>query len=417
VLRFLKRLTEKTPIDEATLERFLLLAQDVPGVTLHAVLQPVPGEPGALNLIAEVSRAPVSGLATADNYSSRYTGPIESLGILDLNSFTSLGERTEISLYHTWPNSETFGQASVEAFVGDSGLRLKVYGGSGQTSPTGPLAQEGYLGITRVYGAVLTYPAIRSRIETLNLFTSIDGEDSQVSVLANGVRGLASYDSLRIARLGGDYARSDILFGGDRSAVNDVSVRLSKGLSALGATPDGETTLPRTGESTDFAKVEARLSRTQTLFAPYQGATVALMGLLAGQFTNDTLPPAEEFYLGGLEYARGYESGSITGDRALASTLELQFNTSLDLSALSLPEPIPVQLYGFYDWAETWQHDPQSLQVRVASTGIGVRVTATSYAQIDLLGVARLNRYPTGSGPGIKALAPDALMWRVLTRF
>jgi hemolysin activation/secretion protein len=377
----------------------------------------VPGEPGALNLIAEVSRAPVGILATTDNYSSRYTGPIESLGVLDLNSFTSLGERSEISLYHTWPNSQTFGQASIESFLGGSGLRLRVYGGSGQTIPTGPLSLEGYLGITQVFGAVLTYPVIRSRIETLNLFGSFDGENSQVSVLANGERGLANQDQLRIVRIGADYARSDILLGAARSAVNDISVRLSKGLSALGATPDGEATLPRTGEATDFSKFDARLSRTQTLFTPSAGTSVALMGVLAGQFTNNTMPPAEEFYLGGLQYARGYESGSITGDRALTSTVELQVNTSVDLSALSVPEPLPVQFYGFYDWAETWQHDPQSLQVRVASTGIGMRITATSHAQIDLLAVARLNRYPTGGGPGIKPLSPGAFMWRVLTRF
>ena len=40
VLRFLNRLTETTPIDSKTLERYLLLAQDVPGVTVRAVLQP-----------------------------------------------------------------------------------------------------------------------------------------------------------------------------------------------------------------------------------------------------------------------------------------------------------------------------------------------------------------------------------------
>jgi hemolysin activation/secretion protein len=417
VLRFLQRLTEKTPIDEATLERYLLLAQDVPGVTLHAVLQPVPGEPGALNLIAEVSRAPVSGVATTDNYSSQYTGPIESLGVLDLNSFTALGERTEISLYHAWPNSQTFGQASTEVFLGDSGLRLRVYGGSGQTAPTGPLALEGYLGTTDVYGAVLTYPVLRSRTETLDVFGSLDGEDSAVSVLANGVRGQESYDSLRIARLGGDYARSDILLGAGRGAVNDVSVRLSKGLPLLGASGTGSSDLPRTGEDPEFSKIEARLSRTQTLFAPYEDASVALEGVLAGQFTNDTLPPAEEFYLGGLEYARGYESGSVTGDRALAATIELQFNTSLDLGAFALPDPLPVQLYAFYDWGETWQHDPESLQVRLASAGIGTRVTATSHVEVDLMGVSRFNRDPTGDGPGVKAIAPGAFLWRVLTRF
>ena len=56
VLRFLNRLTEKQPIDLVTLERYLLLAQDVPGVSLRAVLEPSSDQPGALNLIAQVSR-------------------------------------------------------------------------------------------------------------------------------------------------------------------------------------------------------------------------------------------------------------------------------------------------------------------------------------------------------------------------
>ena len=60
VLRFLNRLTEKQPIDSVTLERYLLLAQDVPGVSLRAVLEPSADKPGALNLIAQVSRQQVS---------------------------------------------------------------------------------------------------------------------------------------------------------------------------------------------------------------------------------------------------------------------------------------------------------------------------------------------------------------------
>jgi hemolysin activation/secretion protein len=52
VLRFLNRLTEKQPIDTVALERYLLLAQDVPGVSVRAVLEPSTDTPGALNLVA-----------------------------------------------------------------------------------------------------------------------------------------------------------------------------------------------------------------------------------------------------------------------------------------------------------------------------------------------------------------------------
>ena len=248
VLRFLNRLTETRPIDAATLERYLLLAQDVPGITLHAVLQPSE-EPGALTLIAEVSRKPLSGLVTADNRASNFTGPIEGIGVLDLNSFTQFGERTELSLYHAFPNTQTFGQASEEFYIGASGLRLRVYAGTGPATPTGLLALEAYQGYTNVAGATLTYPVIRARQQTLNLFGSLDALQSTVDTTATGVRSVTSFDSLRVARAGTDYVRSDLLFGADHPASNAVTARISKGLAILGASPNGEANAPRIGRS------------------------------------------------------------------------------------------------------------------------------------------------------------------------
>ncbi|HEY6431759.1 MAG TPA: POTRA domain-containing protein, partial [Acetobacteraceae bacterium] len=320
VLRFLNRLTEKRPIDSVTLERYLLLAQDVPGVTLHAVLQPSTEEPGAVNLIAEVSRQPVNVTALADNRASPFTGPIEGLAVVDLNSFTEYGERTELSLYHAFPNSENFGQVSTDVFAGSSGLKVRVYGGFGPTVPIGVFAAEGYNGTTGVFGTQVTYPVIRSRLQNLNVYGAFDGIQSTITLTTTGVRALASYDSLRVLRTGGDWARSDLLLGGDRNALNLVAVRLSQGVPILGASPDNSFNAPRPGErSGDFFKFNFEMSRTQTLFYPLPNASVALMGLLTGQLSPDILPPVEQFYLGGSRFTRGYYSGQVTGDRALAA--------------------------------------------------------------------------------------------------
>jgi hemolysin activation/secretion protein len=412
VLRFLNRLTEVAPIDAATLERYLLLAQDVPGVTLHAVLQPSTEEPGALTLIADVSRAPISGLLTSDNYASSYTGPIESLLVANLNSVTEYGEQTQISLYHTWPDSQTFGQASEQMFIGSSGLTLRLYGGDGQAVPTGALGAVNYFGITTVFGGVLSYPAIRTRTQTLNLVGSLDGEDTSIRTGT----GLAA-DALRIVRIGTDYAASDLWFGAARPAVDSATFRLSRGLPGLGASGPATADLPRPGEQIAFTKLAAELSRTQTLFAPWQGATLSLLTLLTGQWSSDVLPPAEEFYLGGLQFTRGYWSGEVSGDKAMAATAELQLDTSLDLSALRLGAAVPVQFYGFYDWGEVWQNQMQALQVRIASAGGGVRLNLTSAAEIDGMALDRLNRFPTGVGAGIAPIGAFGAYWRVLVRF
>jgi hemolysin activation/secretion protein len=422
VLRFLNRLTEQQPIDSVTLERYLLLAQDVPGVSLRAVLEPATDTPGALNLIAQVSRQNISGLATVDNRAFDQTGPVEALGVLDFNSFSEFGEKTEISYYHSFPNSQNFGQASTEMFLGGSGLKGKVYGGYGTTVPTGSLGQQGYNGTTTVFGASLAYPVIRSRQQTLNVGLAFDALDSDISVEPQGTpRTQASYDALRIMRLGADYALSDLLFGADRSAVNLLSLRISEGMKLLGATTNGDArTSPRVGEQTGFTKITFEASRTQTLFTPWEGATVGLMGLLTGQWSPNILPPAEQFYLGGARFTRGYYAGQVPGDKALAATVELQLNTGFETTVFEKSLDISTQFYLFYDWGETWQNLNTDHNAMINSAGGGVRAQVTRYVEVDFEGLARFNRFPNGGnvpGSGIQPLYGGAFYWRVLTRF
>ena len=417
VLRFLNHLTDVQPINSATLERYLLLAQDVPGVTLHAVLQPSADDPGALTLIAQVSRQAVSGLVTIDNRAFVDTGPIEALGLVDFNSMSEFGERTELQFYHTFPNSEIFGQGAFETFLGGSGLKLRIYGGSGATSPTGALGDQNYEGLTTVFGGQLSYPVIRSRQQTLNVHLNFDAIQTTVSI-GTPLSVPESSDSLRVVRGTADYAITDLLLGADRSAVNTAQARLSQGLQILGANAGDLPNSPRLGEQTNFTKFDFQLSRTQTLFTPWQGASVALMGLVGGQWTRDVLPLSEEFYLGGMQYTRGYYSGQVTGDNALVTTAELQLNTALDLSLVHLQPETSTQFYLFYDWGQTWNNQSEDPDVHISSAGGGMRMQVTSRVEVDLEGLARFNRYPTGgTGQGVSPLYGGAFYWRVLVRY
>jgi hemolysin activation/secretion protein len=418
VLRFLNRLTEEPVIDAATLERYLLLAQDVAGVTLHAVLEPATGEPGALTLVAQVERSPVSGLATVDNRAFDETGPIESLGVIDFNSFSPFGEKTEISYYHTFPDSQNFAQGSIEAFVGSSGLKLRVYGGAGPTVPTGKLGATGYNGMTAVFGVAGLYPVIRSRQQNLNVSAGFDGLDSDIGTALAGFQSELSYDAVRAFRLGAEYDLSDLLLGADRSAVNVLRARFSQGAPILGATTNGNApTTARQNEQAGFSKIDFEASRTQTLFAPWDGASVAILSLLTGQWTANVLPPSEQFYLGGERFTRGYYAGEVPGDKALAATAELQLNTDTGMSVLGTPVEISNQWYLFYDWGQTWQNQATDFATAIGSAGGGVRSKLTRNVEVDFEVLARFNRYPTGSGSNVSPLRGSVFYWRVLTRF
>jgi hemolysin activation/secretion protein len=142
------------------------------------------------------------------------------------------------------------------------------------------------------------------------------------------------------------------------------------------------------------------------------------MGLLTGQWSNDILPPAEQFYLGGNRFTRGYYSGQVPGDKALAATAELQLNASIPAPFIPDEGDIPAQFYIFYDWGETWQNQGADFAVKIASAGGGARLQITKYAELDLEALGRFNVFPTGGqNSGISALNGIGLYWRVLGRF
>jgi hemolysin activation/secretion protein len=415
VLRFLSHLTEETPIREATLEHWLLLAQQIPGISLHAVLQAEGDDPGALTLVAEVGKQSVSGLLTADNRAFAGAGPAEGLLVGDLNSLTSFGDQTEVSLYHTSGNTDNFGQIAESFFIGDRGLRLKLYGGSGRANPTGTLAQIGYRSQLTVFGAVLTYPVVLLRSQALTVTARFDAVQNVID--SDGA--LTSNDSLRILRAGESYAWQDLWAGAARDGLNLTQLQFSKGLLALGASGDGRTDPPagRFNERVDFWKISGSVSRTQTLFSPLPASDVALRLQAGGQFTTDILPSEEQFYLGGSQYDRGYYSGEVAGDKAAYATAELQFNTGYDFNLFKQDLELGAQFYSFYDWGETWQNAFVDPGFRIASFGGGMRLGLTRNLEFDGEVTRRLVTQLQPVSSGVPPLNDVGLYWGVTAHF
>ena len=417
VLRFLNHLVDVSPIDIATLERWLLLAQSVPGVTLRTVLRPSTGDPGAMSLVAQVSRKAFSGLVTGDNRGYSGTGPEEFVTSMSANSFTEFGERTDLTLFYAARSTQIFGQAATEMFLGGSGLKLRLYAGRGTTDPSGALAQIGYHGDTTLAGTLITYPVIVRRQQTLNAVAAFDVLDGTVDTSVNGVTTLASRDSLRVLRLGGDYALRDVVLGSDRAAVSTVSLRLSRGLDGLGASPQGDLLASRLGERMDFTKVSFEASRTQTLFSPWQDATFALQPTVAGQYSHDVLPAAEEFFLGGMRFNRGFYSGQVGGDRALTVDVEAQLNTAFSVSGPTDRFDLGVQFYTFYDWGRTWQSQVLDRNALLVSAGAGARMTFPHGVELDVEGVERFTTLPLGNSGNTSALPGTGIYWSLVGRF
>lgn len=417
VLRFLNNATEQRPIRVETLERALLLASDVPGVTVRGLLQPVQGEPGALRLVAQVTRRSISGYGTVDNRAYRLTGPFQALAVLTANSFTEYGERTEVSGFVAERESQYFAQAAFETFIGASGLRVRLYAGTGVTRPIGELQSVGFAAITQVGGFSLSYPIIRSR--PLNL-TAVGQFDLYNAVIENEVSGNVSRvarDEIRTFRGGFDLQAGDNAFGMLPLAINLGTVRVSQGTNRLGASRNLALDASRQSVAFNFLKVAGEFQRTQPLFAPFADTMINIQGLVSGQWTNEILPSAERYFLGGNRLLRGYHVGQVAGDRGYGYALELQLDTAWDVPVTPFPGSgrATSQFYVFQDYGRVTQNLDSDRNVKAVSYGGGIRTLLSETVGIDLEFARRLTRRVDGENAD--PIRSDYVYIRTLVRF
>jgi len=400
--RLLAPLIGQAPLSQTALERALLLAAEVPGLTPRALLRPAEQE-GALELVVRVAQAPLSGFVTLDNRGQRGTGAWQGLAVAGVNSRTRWGERAEAALLQTDGFGQSYGQATLDAFLGGSGLRGRVQAGMGRVAPGGGLAALGYAGQTQLVSLGLAWPLVRRRPLSVTLDTSAEALDSLVEVKAGGPATRLTRDAVRALRLGLEATAQDGWLPGPAIATTQARLRLHQGIEALGATHAGGN-VARAGSDFGFTRLSFGLSRVQPLAEAPEGALISLFVEAGGQASDAVLPPAERFQLGGNRLGRGYFAGQVGGDRALAGTVELR---------LDLPGAGP-QFYAFHDQGRAWSNRAGEPSQRLSAQGLGVRLPLGGAAQAEAELVTRAPRLPEGDG---SAQAAQALFVRLLVRF
>jgi len=419
VRAFLAPLLAERPLRVATLERALLLANDIPGVTATATLRPGSVE-GAPLLSVSLARRAYSGVLVYDNRASRLQGPTQLFAIGGLNSFTRFGERAELLIVTTalrgqpeQRREQNFGQLNLSGFLGGSGLAVRAFAGVGRTEPGRPLAEIGYRGNVFVAGIGASYPVIRSRATTLTATGQIDiyNADSQDDAQrALQQRTEARY---RTARLGLEGSFRDEWLG-----ITGLRATLHRGIDGFRASPKEITALvPRPGAEPGFIKWTGELSRLQALFTAGRWAFDAL-GVVAGQYSNDLLPQQEKFFLGGDRLGRGFFAGEVTGDRAVIGSVELRATSTLRLTEADA-DGLPAQFYGFVDLGRAWDRAapglPTPAAIPMRSLGLGVRMDIRSGLTVEIEAVRRLTR--EFAGANAQPLSMYAGFFRLTGRF
>jgi hemolysin activation/secretion protein len=360
------------PLTSAILERYLLLADDLPGLTARGVLRPSASEPGAADLVMTVEHRAYDAALRLDNRGTRYTGPLQGDASLRLNSILGFGEQINLRLVSAAPTKELlYGAAGISLPVGEEGTRFDLSAQSSQGEPGFRLTSLEVETSSISVDAFLSHPILRRRSENLSLRGGIEVRNSKTESLGDRF----SEDHLRVLEAGLRYDRLDP-FG----ALNVLDIRLRQGLDVFDASERGEL-LSRVRGRSQFTKLAGEVSRLQPLFGDY-----AMLASLSGQRSAHALLASEEFALGGSRFGRGYDPSEVTGDHGAAIALELRL-PPFDLGDLGGLGFSALQPYGFYDLGAVYNRDPgtgESGMQSLASAGMGVRFAISDNIQAGL---------------------------------
>jgi hemolysin activation/secretion protein len=240
------------------------------------------------------------------------------------------------------------------------------------------------------------------------------------SLVSTGTPGtLFTSDEIRVMRGGLDGQLLDNWLDFLPAATTTANIRLHHAIRALGATDYRGigVNASRNGSNFGFIKFTGEVQRNMPLFAPYDGAMLGLQGLFSGQYSNDVLPQAEKFFLGGARLGRGFYSGQATGDKGWGMAAELQLDTAFDLPTNPAigNGRATAQFYLFRDISRAIQNAPGEPNNRLSSYGAGVRLVVSDAVQFDVEAYHRVTRQPDGAGTS--PLKIFGGIFRTLVRF
>jgi hemolysin activation/secretion protein len=374
-----EKLKSSRPLKADDLERYLLLANELPGVTVRSVLEPSPTAPGGSDLTLVASEKPVDATFELDNRGTRYVGPWQGYTSVGFNDILGYNERTSFRYATTSdPRELSYLEFDESAPIDDDGTTALLTLNRTRAAPGYTLADLGTHTTGEGILLGLKHEFIRQRSEDLTVGLNLDYRDgTTILKTVSPTRAPSTDDKIRALRLNATYDVADIWSGQDQ-----FNVELSHGLPILDASgmskvfgPAGNNASRPYGDP-EFTKLVVGASRTTDLGGDLLGGGFALLTAMQGQTAfGSALLSGEQFGLGGGAFGRGYDPSEVTGDDGIAGKAELQWTPDLELG----PTVKYTQFYTFYDVGEAvTQHVKQNgtgqTTGSLASAGMGIRL-------------------------------------------
>ncbi len=370
---YASRLNAIRPLDLGSLERVLLLINDIPGVGGTAVLRPG-AELGASELMITIAAQPNSHVALINNTGSVTTGPYSLSYIGTFQQFADTMGQLSFGVTATGrPETDFEGVRSLNArytqAVGSRGLIASFGATRSLAKPGDYLASLDLVSNAYTYGPKLRYPLQRSRASSIYLDAGLTVNSSETTIAGAPL----TADKSTVADFTANWTLNGWLDG-----VQTLGLGVSQGVGMFGAM-NANAALPSVaGFEPQFIKYTLSFNRIQALPKNFSLRLQAL-----GQTTPDKLLVGEQITFGASTLGRGYTPAIISGDRGLGGLLEFRYDLAIAANAV-ISNP---QLYVSRDWAGTRILATSSVaasSAAISSMTAGVRFQLGSKTQIDM---------------------------------
>ena len=309
-------------LQEAPVERALLLLNETPGVgAARATLQPG-ASVGSSDLVVELSPSePYYANIQLDNYGNYFTGENRLGAELALNSPLMIGDLVTFRAVVTDQNL-TYGYFAYQVPVGGRGLRIgATYSGTSYSlnNEFASLRTQG----TATIGSIFTvYPFIRSQQSNLAGTLTLENKQLNDEYVATS---FTTEKQVDVATIGFTFNHQDNFGGGGNTMFNLSLAKGNLSMDDVSLVID-ENTLNTNGP---YSRINYSLNRVQRLSENNQ-----LFLALSGQYANKNLNSSEQLSLGGAYGVRAYPQGEAFGDEGQLATVELRHNFTQRLQGM-----------------------------------------------------------------------------------
>jgi hemolysin activation/secretion protein len=302
------------PLQADSVDRALLLLDDLPGVMVSGNLQAGESHSETNMALNALDEPLIKGDVNSDNYGALATGATRAGLNASLNSPLYLGDQLLLSSLHSQGSGYTRLAYSVP--LGNDGWRAQVRGTRMNHHLIGDFSDTDGHGSARTKGAELSYPLLRSQASNLNVSVGYDAKKYENFDL----NGLASRYETRASSV--TVSGNHINNSGNTHAYGLTWVRGSVDLTDA---PTAQYSGDANGAITAgrYDRFNLNLSRQQPL-----STDTSVWLAYAAQFANRNLDSSEKFYLEGPTSVRAYGNGAtaLGGTEGQTVTAELRHN-------------------------------------------------------------------------------------------